>query len=117
MERNNVKLIIEENIEKSKFSCPLCNSSLTESKYYEIVGVWEEKKKFEEGLKKQLSAAKSEREKLELEKKKLAKDQVELKKKLEIKFEKQKSILIKKTQEEANKLARKDVEKLTKEKI
>ncbi len=47
----------------------------------------------------------------------MAKDQIELKKKLETKFEKQKSLLIKRAQEEANKLARKDVEKLTKEKI
>src|SRR3989344_3625636 len=34
-------------VEESKFKCPLCSSSLTESRYYEIVGVWEEKKKFE----------------------------------------------------------------------
>ncbi len=104
-------------IEDKEFRCPLCNSTLTETRYYEIVGVWEEKKKFESELKKQLSIAKSEREKLELEKKKLAKDQIELKKKFETEFEKQKSLFIKKAQEEANKLAKKDIEKLNKEKI
>lgn len=81
-----------------QFKCPLCDSFLTESKYYEVVRISEEQKKIEESLKKQLSIAKSEREKLELEKKKLAKDQIELKKKLEAEFEKQKSSLIKNAQ-------------------
>jgi len=104
-------------VEENKFKCPLCESILSENKYYQIIGAWDEKKKVEEELKKQLSIAKTEKEKLELEKKKLAKNQIELKKKLETEFEKQKILLIKKTQEEANKLARKDVEKLTKEKM
>ncbi len=87
-------------IEGSNFKCPLCDSFLTESKYYEVVRISEEKKKIENELKKQLTIAKNDREKLELEKKKLAKDQIELKKKLETEFEKQKSLLIKKAQEE-----------------
>jgi hypothetical protein len=102
--------------EKKLFKCPLCESILSENKYYQIIGAWDDKKKVEEELKKQLSIAKNEKEKLEAEKKKLAKDKLELKKNLEADFEKQKSILIKKAQEDANKLARKDVEKLTKEK-
>jgi hypothetical protein len=102
-------------VEDGKFKCPLCNSNLTETRYYEIVGVWDAKKKFEEDLKKQLATAKIEREKLESDRKKLVKDQVELKKKLEDDFEKRKSLLIKKTQEDANKIAKKEIEKAKKQ--
>ena len=62
---------------KNKFHCPLCNSSLTDSRYYEIVGVWEEKKKFEKELKQKIESVKKEQEKL-------IKEKEEIKKKFEI---------------------------------
>jgi len=104
-------------VEESKFKCPLCDSSISKSKYYEVVRISEANLKKEEELKKQLLTAKQDKDKLELERKKLAKEQTELKKKFEIEFEKQKSIWIKKAQEDANKLARKDLERLTKENV
>src|SRR3990167_7053094 len=64
-------------VEESKFKCPLCSSSLTESRYYEIVGVWEEKKKFEKELKQKIESVKKEQEKL-------IKEKEEIKKKFEI---------------------------------
>lgn len=88
-------------VETKKFECPLCESILSENRYYEIIGVWEEKKKFEQDLKKQLIVAKGIKEKLLQEK-------VELKKQ----FEKQKTEFLKKAQEEAKKLAKKDMDKL-----
>jgi len=94
-----------------KFECPLCKSSLSKSRYYEIVGVWEEKKKFEKDLQKQLDVAKQIKEKALKEKKeiqeKLTKEKVELKKQ----FEKQKAEILKKAQEEAKTLAKKDIDK------
>lgn len=108
-------------MEENKFKCPLCNSALTESKYYEVVGVLEERKKFESELKKQLAIAKQTKDKLEQEKKniqnKLLKEKEEIKKRFEIQFERQKSLLIKKSQDEAKKLAKKDIDKLNKEKL
>ena len=86
-------------VEESKFKCPLCDSSISKSKYYEVVRISEANLKKEEELKKQLLTAKQDKDKLELERKKLAKEQTELKKKFEIEFEKQKSIWIKKAQE------------------
>src|SRR3989344_9485853 len=59
-------------VEESKFKCPLCSSSLTESRYYEIVGVWEEKKKFEKELRQKIESVKKEQEKLIKEKEHLA---------------------------------------------
>lgn len=64
-------------LEKSKFECPLCNSSLTETRYYEIVGVWEEKKKFEKELKQKIESVKKEQQKL-------VKEKEQIKKKFEI---------------------------------
>lgn len=95
-------------VEESKFKCPLCNSPLTESRYYEVVGVLEEKKKFEEDLKKQLSVAKETKEKLLKEKKelneKLAKEKEEIKKRFESQFEKQKLNILRKSHEEKKKI-------------
>src|SRR3989338_4130700 len=68
-----------ETMEENKFKCPLCKSPLSESKWLEIAGVWDAKKKFEE----------------------------ELKKRFESQFEKQKANLIRKAQEEAKKLSNK----------
>lgn len=64
-------------VEESKFKCPLCSSPLTESRYYEIVGVWEEKKKFEKELKQKIESVKKEQEKL-------IKEKEQIKKKFEI---------------------------------
>lgn len=103
---------MEELTNIKKYSCPLCNSSLSESRYYEIVGVWEAKKKFEDNLKKELAIAKATKEKILKEQKemqvKLAKEKDEIKKKFENLFEKQKIELIKKAQEEAKKLSNKE---------
>lgn len=111
----------EDTKTEKKYPCPLCKSPLSENRYYEIVGVWEAKKKFEGDLKKQLEIAKQAREKVELEKKqiqiKLLKEKEEIKKKFEIQFEKQKLDLIKKAQEEAKKIAKKDIDKANKEKL
>ena len=35
-------------MEENKFKCPLCKSPLSESKWLEIAGVWDAKKKFED---------------------------------------------------------------------
>jgi len=100
---------------EEKFKCPLCDSFLSESKYYEVIRVEGEKKKFEADLKKQLNEAKKNREELIREKKeiqqKLTKERVRLEKKFEKQFEKQKADILKKAQEDANKLAKKDLEK------
>src|SRR3989338_5185083 len=68
---------------KNKFHCPLCNSSLTDSRYYEIVGVWEEKKKFEKELKQKIESVKKEQEKLIKEKEQIKK-KFEIEKKMAI---------------------------------
>jgi hypothetical protein len=71
-----------------KFKCPLCSSSLSEVKYYEIVGVWDEKAKAEKEIKKELDDAKrqkqqmiaqhnAEKRKFEREKKAAIKDGIE----------------------------------------
>lgn len=107
--------------EENKFECPLCKSNLTESKYYEVVGVLEEKKKFEDELKKQLDIAKKAKEKVEKEKeevkKKLLKEKKDIEKRYRVQFEKQRATLIKKAREEASKIAKKDIDKLKKEKL
>lgn len=107
-------------MDEKKYNCPLCNSILSESRYYEIVGVWEARKKIEDKLKKDLEIAEKTKEKILKEKKemqeKLVKEKEEIKKNFQIQFEKQKIELIKKAQEEAKKLLSKDIEKLNKEK-
>jgi hypothetical protein len=47
-----------------KFRCPLCGSLLTQNRYYEIVGVWEERQKLEKTLREQLQNVRNERQKL-----------------------------------------------------
>ena len=106
---------------EKQFKCPICDSSLSESKYYEVIGVEEEKKKFEANLKKQLEEAQKNKEKLLKEKKeiqqKLIQEKIIIKKKFETQFEKQKADIFKKAQEEAKKIAKKDLDKLNKEKL
>lgn len=60
-----------------QFKCPLCESLLSESRYYEIVGVWEAKKKFEDELKKKIEIVKQQQQKL-------LKEKEDIKKKFEI---------------------------------
>ena len=101
-----------------EFKCPLCESSLSESRYYEIIGVWEEKQKFEKNLKKQLAIAKQIKEQALKEKKeiqqKFAKKETELRKQLQRQFEKQKADMFKKAQEEAKKVSKKEMLELEK---
>jgi hypothetical protein len=52
-----------------KFRCPLCGSFLTQTRYYEIIGVWEERQKLEKTLKEKLENLQNERQKLLREKK------------------------------------------------
>lgn len=64
---------------KSKsFKCPLCGSLLSEVNYYKIIGIWDEKVKAEERIRKELEEAKRQKklliEQLNLEKKKLARE-------------------------------------------
>lgn len=54
-----------------KFRCPLCGSFLTQTRYYEIIGVWEERKKLEKTLQKQLQNLQNERQKFLHEKKEI----------------------------------------------
>lgn len=67
-----------------KFKCPLCGSTLTEVKYYEIVGVWDEKAKAEKEIKKELAEAKRQKQQL-LEQQKAALKKLEREKRLAIK--------------------------------
>ncbi len=57
----------EKNI--AKFRCPLCGSPLSQSRYYEIIGIWQERAKLEKTLKEQLNNLQREKQKLQLEKK------------------------------------------------
>jgi len=54
-----------------KFRCPLCGSLLTQTRYYEIIGVWEERQKLEKNLREQLQNLRNERQKLLREKKEM----------------------------------------------
>jgi transcription initiation factor IIE alpha subunit len=54
---------------QKRFRCPLCGSLLTQTRYYEIIGLWEERKRLEKTLKEQLNNLKREKQKLLLEKK------------------------------------------------
>jgi len=54
-----------------KFRCPLCGSLLTQTRYYEIIGVWEERQKLEKTLREQLQNLRNEKQKLLREKKEI----------------------------------------------
>jgi hypothetical protein len=56
-------------VTSKKFHCPLCGSLLTQTRYYEIIGVWEERSRLEKTLKEQLLNLQREKQKLLLEKK------------------------------------------------
>jgi len=96
-----------------KFSCPLCNSSLPETQYYKIIGAWEDRQKLEKELKGKLDLAEETKKKLILEqekiKKQLFEEKIILKKQYEQKFEEQKLDILKKAQEEAKKLSKKEI--------
>jgi hypothetical protein len=47
-----------------RFTCPLCKSALTREKYLEIVGVWEERKRLETSLKREMQTIRDERARL-----------------------------------------------------
>ena len=100
-------------MEENQFKCPLCKSALTESRYYEIVGVWEERRKSEKKLKEQLEETKKAKENLLKEQKeiqeKFNKKSEEVRKNFESQFEKKKVELIRKAQEDAKKLAGKEL--------
>ncbi len=89
---------------EEQFKCPVCNSPLSKSKYYEVIGAEEERKKLEANLKKQLDEA-------EKNKKKLAKEKIELKKK----FEKQQQEALKKFKLEFEKKQKKELSRAQKE--
>lgn len=57
-----------------KFVCPLCDSALTREKYLEIVGVWEERKRLETSLKREMQTIKEERERLRQDRKTLKRE-------------------------------------------
>lgn len=54
-----------------KFRCPLCGSWLTQTRYYEIIGIWEERQKLEKTLQEQLQNLQNEKQKLLREKKEI----------------------------------------------
>lgn len=59
---------------KQVFQCPLCGSSLPSKRYYEIIGVWEERQKLEGSLKRELQQLHAERKRLQEENKKVRKE-------------------------------------------
>lgn len=59
------------NAAPQKCPCPLCGSLLTQTKYYQIIGVWEERLKLEKTLREQLHNLHNERQKLLREKKEI----------------------------------------------
>lgn len=67
-----------------KFKCPLCGSILTEVKYYEIVGIWDEKVKAQEEIKKELLEVKRQKQRLIVQQKEAIK-KLEREKRLAIK--------------------------------
>lgn len=52
------------NKSKQKFKCPLCSSALSEIRYYEIVGVWDEKARAEKEIKIKLQEAERQRKQI-----------------------------------------------------
>lgn len=93
-----------------EFKCPLCSSVLTESRYYEIVGVWEAKKKFEEELKRKIENVEKKQVKLQA---KILKEKEDLKKK----FEQDKKKEIEKIKLIEKKIAQKEILVLKKENL
>ncbi len=85
---------------ENKFKCPLCESPLSESRYYEIIGVWEEKKKFEKDLKKQLIIAEETKKKLLEEKKAIQQNFIKEKSNLKKQLEKEKLEMEKRSKKE-----------------
>lgn len=76
------------NKKNRKFKCPLCGSLLSEIRYYEIIGIWDEKARAEKEIRKELSEIKKqkrllseqlreERRKLEREKRLAIKEGIE----------------------------------------
>ncbi len=55
---------------EKQFKCPVCDSPLSKSKYYEVIGAEEERIKLEANLKKQILEEKKNKEKLIKEKRK-----------------------------------------------
>lgn len=55
--------------EKKSATCPLCGSVLTRETYLEIVGVWEERKRLESSLKREMQEIKEERARLRQDRK------------------------------------------------
>ncbi len=56
-------------VASKKFHCPLCGTLLSQTRYYEIIGVWEERARIEKTLKEQLQNIRKEKQKLLIEKK------------------------------------------------
>lgn len=56
---------------RKKFQCPLCESQLSKARYYEIIGVWEERVRLEKTLKEQIQNLEKEKQKWLLDKKML----------------------------------------------
>ena len=86
-----------------KFTCPLCGSPLTQTRYYEIIGISEERTRLERKLKAQLRDLENERRKLLLEKKAM-KVQMEKEKRQAVKEASEKARLKEKTR--ADRLSR-----------
>lgn len=57
--------------------CPLCGSRIGRSKYYEIIGIWEERKRLEESLRQEKQDLQKEKLKMEKEKKRIMKEAFE----------------------------------------
>ena len=54
-----------------RFRCPLCGSSLGQERYFQIIGVWEERKSLEKTLREERNTLRQEKRKLSFEKKSL----------------------------------------------
>lgn len=72
------------NTSTKKLRCPLCHSPLTQTRYYEIIGLWEERARLEKSLKDQLKDLRKERKKF-IEEKRSIKAQMKKEKKKAVK--------------------------------
>ncbi len=72
------------NTSTKKLRCPLCRSPLTQTRYYEIIGLWEERARLEKSLKDKLKDLREERKKF-IEEKKSIKAQMKKEKKKAVK--------------------------------